>query len=224
VKGLRQEARTRLETASVRTWLGILIVVGCGVGIGLAGQAGDQVPGAPAYITALGAPWMLLAFALGALCRKPLLGALAGGAALVIGTEAYYLALIAETDGKTIFYATAMGIGWGGAAAVAGGLAGAVGGWWRSECSEHERSVAGALPGALLTGEALLLSQEWTAPGARALIAAELMAGLGLLWIHIGTSRRVLIAGAAACALTMAVVLGEHSVRETLHAAGWNGA
>jgi hypothetical protein len=213
-----------MQTASARTWLGIFLVVGCGVAIGLAGQAGDKVPGAPAYITALGAPWMLLAFSLGALARKPLLGALAGGAALVIGTEAYYLAQIALTDGRTIFYATAMGIGWGGSAAIAGALAGSVGGWWRSECSEQERSVAGALPGALLTGEALLLSQEWTAPAARALVAAELMLGIGLLWLHIGTSRRVFVAAVAACGLTMAVVLGEHSVRETLHAAGWNGA
>src|SRR3546814_9456457 len=43
---------------------------------------------------------------------------LAGGAALVIGTEAYYLVLIAATEGRTIFYATAMGIGWGVAAAI----------------------------------------------------------------------------------------------------------
>jgi hypothetical protein len=221
---LRSDIRLRMQTASARTWLGILVVVGCGVAIGLAGQAGDRVPGAPAYITALGAPWMLLAFVLGALARKPLLGAIAGGVALVIGTEAYYLAQIALTDGRTLFYATAMGIGWGGSAVVAGALAGGIGGWWRSECSDQERSIAGALPGALLTGEALLLSQEWTQPAARALVAVELMAGLGLIWIHIGTSRRAFIAAAAACALTMAVVLGEHSVRETLHAAGWNGA
>ena len=148
----------------------------------------------------------------------------AGAAALVIGTEAYYLALVGTAGGPTVFYAAAMGIGWGAAAVVAGGFAGAVGGWWRSECSDQERSVAGALPGALLAGEALLLSQEWTAPGARALIAAELMIGIGLLWIHIGTSRRVAIACAAACALTMVVVASEHSVRFTLHAAGWGGA
>jgi hypothetical protein len=213
-----------MQTASTRTWLGICAVIGCGVMIGLLGQAGEKVPGAPAYITALGAPWMLLAFALGALARKPLLGALAGAAALVIGTEAYYLAQIALTDGRTIFYATAMGIGWGAASAVAGAIAGAIGGWWRSERSERERSIAGALPGALLTGEALLLSREWTAPAARALVGAELLIGVALLWLHIGTSSRVAIAFAAACGLTMAVAFGEHSVRETLHAAGWNGA
>ena len=222
---LRSDIRSRIQTASARTWLGIFVVVACGVAIGLLGQAGDQVPGAPAYITALGAPWMLLAFALGALARKPLLGGIAGAAALVIGTEAYYLALVGTVGGpRTVFYAAAMGIGWGGAAVFAGGFAGAVGGWWRSECSEQERSVAGALPGALLAGEALLLSQEWTAPGARALIAVELLIGVGLLWVHIGTSRRVAIACAAACALTLVVIASEHSVRFTLHAAGWGGA
>src|SRR3954447_16327779 len=118
-----------MQSASARTWLGIFLVVGCGVTIGLAGQAGDRVPGFSMYVTALGAPWMLLAFALGALARKPLLGALAGGAALVIGTEAYYLAQIVGPNSHPV-YATAMGIGWGAASAVSGALAGAVGGWW----------------------------------------------------------------------------------------------
>ena len=65
-----------------RTALLAAVVVLATAALGVLAQVGDAAPGVPSRATALGAPWLLAGFALGALWRRPIAGALAGGFAL----------------------------------------------------------------------------------------------------------------------------------------------
>ena len=66
-----------------------LVLLAAGA-LGVAGQLGGALPGVPSRATALGAPWLVAAFAAGALLRRPWRAAAGGAVLLAAGTVAYY--------------------------------------------------------------------------------------------------------------------------------------
>jgi hypothetical protein len=209
----------------LRTALLAGLVLLATVALGVAAQVGDAAPGIPSKATALGAPWLLAGFALGALWRRPLAGALAGAVALSGATLVYYVVQLALVGHVRALDAGVIAIGWTAAAAAAGTAMGALGSIWRGSAgSPVVRTLVAAVPAAALAGEAMLLAGEWRGRAAMALIAAEIALAAALLpacaW------RRASLAGSALAAslLAVAFALGEDEVREAMRTVGWRGA
>jgi Family of unknown function (DUF6518) len=201
---------------AVRTLSLGLMWLALAVAFGLAVQGGDRIVDVPHRLTALGGPWLLLAFAAGVTVRRPWHGALAGAAVLVVATGAYYAVLLGVYGRAAAHYAAVMLVGWGAASALAGAVFGYAGTLWRS------RPQAAALPGAALIAEALVLAVEPTFLDAHRLLALEALAGAGL-WLVLAR-RRFLQTMALGLLLVIPLALAADGVRDTLRAAGWAGA
>ena len=206
----------------------VVLGVAFGLALGVAGQLAPDLDPRLYWIVALGVPWLVSAFAAGALVGEPRPAAVAGATALVVGTVAYYVLRMALGGGGLLGGGPALRgapivLGWC-AAAVAGGAAfGYAGAAWRR--GGALANVAGtALVSGALAGEALLLAQEWTGRGARLVLAAELALGAALPFLL--ARRRALIVPAFALAAVVAVgvALTEDGVRDALRLVGWNGA
>jgi hypothetical protein len=74
---------------SARPWVVALVL---GLILGLTGLLLEHAPDPLSRLSALGGPWLVVAFVVGAIVGRPLVGALAGSGALVVATIAYYLA------------------------------------------------------------------------------------------------------------------------------------
>jgi hypothetical protein len=170
-------------------------------------------------VVALGAPWLVVAWALGAAARPRRVGALAGGVALGLGTVAWYSLTVAAAGARALPYAWPVAPAWAVVAVAAGAAFGLAGTWWRSG-----HALAAAAPAGALAGEAMLLSGQWTGRAATTVLALELAAAGCLLIL---TTRRALrplaLALAVASAAAVAVALGEDTVRDALRLAGWRG-
>jgi hypothetical protein len=190
--------------------------------IGVAAQVGDALPGVPSRATALGAPWLVAAFAVGALLRRWGRGAAGGAVLLSGGTLSYYAVQLALTGHVRALEIGVIAVGWAAAAAVAGAIMGALGALWRE--ADRLPALAAAVPAAALAGEALVLAGEWRSPTGLAVLAAEVALAVALLpacaW------RRASFPGAAlaACVLAAAFAVGESEVRSAMRAVGWRGA
>jgi Family of unknown function (DUF6518) len=209
----------------------ILLVAGVALALGVGGRvivrAGVELPHVHAWLAvgdvakALGAPWLAAAWGVGVLAGSRGRGALAGTAALALGTLAWYvLTLAAEGRGATD-YVLPVAAAWAVAASVAGALFGLAGAAWR-DGSEGVRALSVAALAGALAGEALLLAGEWSGRAARAVLAAELVAALLVLF---AARRRAPVALTLALFAVVAVVLAgmEDGVREVVRQAGWAG-
>ena len=174
------------------------------------------------WLTALGAPWLLVAFAAGALVRDRRVAVVAGALTLVAGVGAYYLSMLTVTDGA-LRYAARIGIAWGLVGVFAGPLFAWAGAVWRSGRG-WPAAVAAAVPFAVLAGEVLALRREWWSPGARAALVLELAAAAVLLAALAPRDRRVVVTGVMGFVLAVLFAAAEVDVREALRAAGWAGA
>jgi uncharacterized protein DUF6518 len=207
-----------------------VLALGAALGLGVAGRvavhAGAQVPHGGDELAALGraavalgAPWLAVAWAVGALVARPARAALSGGAGLALGTFAWY-ALSALAGGPAEDYAR-VAPAWA-AVALAAGAAFGLGGALYARGRLVLRTVALALVSGTLAGEALLLATEWTGRASRVALAAELAVAAAVLVVG---ARRT--APLAAVFLAGAVALGvagvEDAVRDTLRLAGWRG-
>jgi Family of unknown function (DUF6518) len=190
-----------------------------GAVLGFVAQLSDNLVPQLHRATSLGVPWLVAAFAVGALWRDRAVGARAGATALVTGTVVYYILRILGWG--TLDATLPIAVGWCLAAAGGGALFGAAGAAWRGG-DARMRAGAAALVGGALIGEAVLLSTLWSGEGARLVLGAELVAGALLPF---ALARRAVVA-ALALAVVVAVVVfvGEHGVREALRGTGWNGA
>jgi hypothetical protein len=186
-------------------------------------QVAEAIFGLPNSVSALGAPWLVSAFAVGALVRRPVHAAVAGGALLSTGTALYYAAIVYGYGRDAIHYATVMTLGWGAAAAAAGAAMAAGGALWRGATGTRAALLA-AVPAAALAGEAVLLSRVWSGSGAALALAGE--AALALFVLVLLSRRRAPVAHVLVCAsvLTLGFALAEHEVRGVMRAAGWHGA
>ena len=82
------------------------------VTVGVVGQLAGAAPGVPHLATALGAPWLVAAFAAGGLLRRPVTGALGGAVLLAGGTLVYYLVRVALAPRLGIADKAAIAVGW----------------------------------------------------------------------------------------------------------------
>jgi len=211
--------------AFVRT---VLLAVAIGLLVGVAGQTGPDLHPALRWVVALGVPWLVAAFAAGAMLGNRARGALAGATALVIGTLVYYALRVGLGGGGPLGHGFALAgapvvAGWCVAAAGGGAVFGLAGALWRR--GGPVATVTGsALVGGALVGEALLLGQEWSGRGAQLVLAAELAAGVGVVLLL--TRRAVLVVPALVLTALVAVVVGvtEDGVRDALRGVGWGGA
>jgi hypothetical protein len=215
---------------SARRPSAVLLALGAALGLGVAGRVavhagahvphgGDELAALGRAAVALGAPWLAVAWAVGAVVGRPVRAALAGGAGLALGTFAWYAAS-AVAGGPAEDYAR-VAPAWAAVALLAGavfGLAGA--GFARG--GPAVRTAALALVSGTLAGEALLLFSEWTGRASRAALAAELaVAGAVLVLGARRTAPLVALVLAGVVALGVAGV--EDAVRDTLRLAGWRG-
>ena len=200
----------------------VVALLAAAVLVGVAAQLGDAAPGVPALATALGAPWLVGAFAAGALLRRPLPGALAGAVLLCGGTLSYYGVQLALTGHVRALSTGGIAVGWAAAAAVAGAAMGAVGAAWRAGAGVP--ALFAAIPAAALAGEALLLAGEWRGRAALAVLAVELAIAAALLPACARRRASLPLVALTACALAVGFAAGEAEVRGAMRALGWRGA
>jgi Family of unknown function (DUF6518) len=198
-----------------------VLVAGALLGGGV--QVAEGVFGLPNAPTALGAPWLVAAFAVGALIRGRVTAGAAGALMLGTGTGLYYAAVVVAYGRSSADYATAMVVLWGFAAAVAGAGMALTGCAWRS-ASGTRAALLAAVPAAALAGEAMLLSTTWHGPVADATLAAEFACGAAVLLLLSWRRAPMGQVLASALALTFAFALAEAEVRDFMRAAGWQGA
>lgn len=142
-------------------WRGLAAAVALGVLLGVFSSRGDgvgiMVVNGLANATS---PWVIVAFAVGAVAASPGPGALAGAVALVAGVWTYYVGFLL---GGHAFLLPFMGI-WSAAAGAAGALFGAAGGAWRDRRDRWRTLAVAAVVGALLAEAAhrLVLFEIWT--------------------------------------------------------------
>lgn len=174
-----------------------------------------------AWISRLGGPWLLTAFLVGAFVGERRLGALAGGAALAIGTAVYYAVFHFVEHDIGLAYAVVVGTAWAAVGVLIGGAFGYAGAAWRAR-DRWARVVAMAALGGALIGEAVLLMTRWDDPTAHAILLAELVVGALLPF---AASRRRDWPAALALGATFAVsaVVLEAYARAALRAVGWGG-
>jgi Family of unknown function (DUF6518) len=207
--------------------LSLVAALGLGVAGRIAIHAGGHLPHGDAFAAlgraavALGGPWLAVAFTIGALAGARARGALAGAAALALGTAAWYLLTVAAGGRAAVAYAVPVAAAWVVVALCAGALFGLAGAAWRDGGPRVRAAAIAALAGAL-AGEAVLLAGEWAGRAADLVLGLELAVGLGLL----AAARRraplgITLAVFAVAALVFAGL--EDGVRDTLRLAGWGG-
>jgi hypothetical protein len=207
----------------------LLLALAAAFGLGIAGRiavhAGAQLPhgGELAALgratVALGAPWLAVAWAVGALAGSPARAALGGGAGLALGTFAWY-ALTTATGGPAADAARLAAV-WAVVALAAGagfGVAGAA----YAHGGRLTRTAALAVLCGTLAGEALLLFAEWTSRAGRAALAVELAAAAAVLAFGIRRTAP-LLAVLLAAVVAVGVAGAEDTVRDALRLAGWRG-
>jgi Family of unknown function (DUF6518) len=214
-------------------WRPLLLALTAAAGLGLAGRiavrAGAALPHGHAIqsvghtAVALGAPWLAVAWAVGAMAGSRRLGAAGGAAALVLGTGAWYLlSIVAAASGwAVVSYALPVAAAWGIVSLAAGAVFGFAGGVWR-DGNRLARGASVALLSGALAGEALLLMRTWSGRAADAVLAAELASGLAVLLL----ARRRVPLGITLALFALATVLvsgTEGVVRDALRLAGWGG-
>jgi hypothetical protein len=214
-------------------WRPLLLAVVAALGLGFAGRiavrAGADLPHGQAIAAvghtavALGAPWLAVAWIVGAMAGSRRRGALGGAAALVLGTGGWYLlTVVAAASGwAAAHYAVPVAAAWGLVALGAGAFFGFAGATWRDGAPAARAAAVAVLSGAL-AGEALLLMRAWPGRAAAFVLAAELAAGLGVLAL---ARRRapLLLTLLLAAAATVLVAGSEGVVRHALRLAGWAG-
>lgn len=207
----------------------VLLAIALGLSLGVVGQLAPDLDPRLYWFVALGVPWLVTAFAAGALLGDRLLGALAGAVALVAGTLAYYGLRVTFGGGGLlgqhglVLRGAPVVIGWCAAAAVGGAAFGLAGALWRR--GGTVANVFGtALVSGALAGEALLLTQEWAGRGARLVLAAELALGATLPFVLSRRRSLILPALALTALVAVGVAVTEDGVRDALRGVGWNGA
>jgi hypothetical protein len=201
----------------------VLLAAGVGgVAIGLVGRASVQSTEVVAWISRLGAPWLLTAFLVGAVVGSRRRGAVAGGLALALGTAVYYFVFHFVEHRIGLGYAVVVGSAWAVVGVGIGGVFGYAGAAWRAR-DRWARIVSMAALGGALIGESLLLMTRWDDPTAHGILLGELVVGALLPFV---ASRRREWPAALALGMTFAVtaVVLEAYARAALRAVGWGGA
>jgi hypothetical protein len=213
--------------AAVVAALGLGVAARYAAGAGLIARAGpiaEPVGKLGPWLIALGAPWLAVAWALGALARRVDAGAIAGALALAGGTGAWYAFTVWELGRTALGYALPVSMAWAAAALVAGAAFGAAGALWRSGETDLARALGAAVLAACLIGEAVLLETTWGGRAARAVLTAELLVGLAVPVVLLRGRRRALMLALGLTVVLALVAAGAESlVRDALRDVGWGG-
>jgi Family of unknown function (DUF6518) len=182
---------------------------------------GEDLAMAGSTAKALGAPWLAAAWGLGALAGSRLRGALAGAAALVLGTACWYFLSLAIQGPPAVGYVVPVSMAWSLVAGAAGAAFGLVGALWR-DGDTVARAVSIALLAGALAGEAVLLSEEWSGRAASLVLGLELLAATTALML---SRRRAPIMLTLGLFLIAAVAMAgaEDAARDTVRLVGWRG-
>lgn len=213
--------------------LTVVAAIGLGVVGRYAGEAGLLAHAGPLaepaarlgpWVIALGAPWLAVAWVLGAVARVPWLGALAGAVALVGGTGAWYAFTVWQIGREALDYAVPVALGWSLASVAAGVVFGGAGALWRSAERDWLRALGAAVLAGSFIGEAIELATIWDGRAARVVLAAEFALGAVLSVLLLISRPRALLLGLALTAVIALVAAGaEHEIRHALRHVGWNG-
>ena len=197
----------------------IALTIVAGVLVGTVGWLSDQGPRLLQWSSAIAAAWLVGAFAAGALAGGRLRAVLAGAGTIVVGVATYYVLFHFVTGSLGLRYSVLVGVGWSMIGVAIGGVLGWAGDAWRHR---HAPAVGVALLSGALAGEAILLLGEWENRAARIVLAAELVLGamLPFLLARPKLARTV----ALTCAVAVAVVATEQSIRDAMRLTGWAGA
>ncbi|PTL59121.1 DUF6518 family protein [Paraconexibacter algicola] len=213
----------------------LLVAVALGVLLGLAARAGDHAPvGTVGAATALGGPWLVVAFAAGAVGarvgaggrvarrREARAGAVRGAVCVIAGVVVYYamMWLVERRTGPG--YAVPVATAWSLGGVVVGGSFGALGAAWRTGGPWASRWAA-VLGGALL-GEAVVLRALWERPDLERVAALQALAALVLVAALAPRPRAWPAALPVLASTAGAFALAALVLREGARAAGWAGA
>jgi Family of unknown function (DUF6518) len=215
----------------VRGYRLALLTLAAAVALGVGGRGlvrvgwelprGEDLATAGSTAKALGAPWLAAAWGLGALAGSRMRAALAGAAALVLGTVCWYLVSLALSGPSAVAYVVPVSLAWSLVAGAAGAAFGLVGALWRGG-DALARSVSIALLAGAFAGEAVLLSAEWTGRVATLVLGLELLAAaaaLTLAWRRVPIMLTLGLFVSAAVAMAGA----EDAARDTVRLVGWSG-
>lgn len=202
--------------------IGVLVLLGAGL-FGGAAAVAEPLLGLPNSFTALGAPWLVCAFAVGSLLPGRRRAAIAGALLLSGATGVYYGAQVYGYGLDSMQYATTMAAAWGVTAGFAGAVLALAGSVWRG-AGGLGAAVLAAVPAAALAGEAVLLSSSWSGTDAAGVVGAELAAAAALVVVLSRRRAAVWSTTAGVVLLTVVFALVEAELRGYMRAAGWHGA
>ncbi len=214
-----------LATVVAAIALGVVGRAAAGAGlIAHAGPVAEPVGKLGPWVIALGAPWLAVAWLLGALAGRVGLGAVAGALALAGGTGAWYAFTVWSVGRAALGYAVPVAMAWSVAALAAGAVFGGAGAVWRSGGTDLARAAGVAVLAGCLIGEAILLVTQWDGRAARAVLAAELTLGCALPFALLWRRPRALVLCLLLTAAFALVAAGAESVvRDALRNVGWGG-
>jgi hypothetical protein len=216
-----------LATIAAAIGLGVAARYASGAGlIAHAGPIAEPAGKLGPWVVALGAPWLAVAWALGAVARRVDAGAVAGALALAGGTGAWYAFTVWQVGRGALGYALPVSMAWAMAAIVAGAVFGIAGALWRTGSTDGGRALGAAVLAACFIGEAVLLATIWNGRAARVVLSAELLFGLALPFLLLGGrhQRRALALALLLTAVLAVFAAGAESVvRDALRHVGWGG-
>lgn len=215
----------------MRGYLLVLLTLVAALALGVGGRVlvrvgwelprGEDLATAGSTAKALGAPWLAAAWGLGALAGSRLRGALAGAAALVLGTLCWYFVSLAIHGPPAVGYVVPVSMGWSLVAGAAGAAFGLVGALWR-DGETVARAASIALLAGALAGEAVLLFGKWPGQAASLVLGVELLAATTALML----SRRrapIMLTLSLFLVAALAMAGAEDAVRDTVRLVGWRG-
>lgn len=215
----------------MRSYLLVLLTLVAALALGVGGRVlvrvgwelprGEDLATAGSTAKALGGPWLAAAWGLGAVAGSRLRGALAGAAALVLGTLCWYFVSLVIHGPPAVGYVVPVSMGWSLVAGAAGGAFGLVGALWR-DGDTVARAASIALVAGALAGEAVLLFGKWTGQVASLVLGLELLAATTALVL---SRRRAPFMLTLSLFLVAAVALAgaEDAARDTVRLVGWRG-
>ncbi|HEY8582332.1 MAG TPA: DUF6518 family protein [Capillimicrobium sp.] len=190
----------------------------------LAGPLAEPAGKLRPWAVALGAPWLAVAWAIGALARRPAPAVAAGALVLAGGTWAWYALTVWTLGRRGLAYAMPVALWWTVAAVAAGAAFGLAGALWRSSPVGWARALGVAVLAGALIGEAMLLQFLWDGRAARVVLTAEVLAGVLAPALLLRRARDLLpLALVLTAVIAVAAAGAEHVVREALRDVGWGG-
>jgi hypothetical protein len=178
-------------------WKLTVVIFVVGVALGLLTRVADNQENALSWLGSLAAPWVLTAFAVGALSRRLVHGVAVGAITLTLAVGVYYAYMRVFEGGVTLSYFLSITMLWLLLAPIAGGAFGLCGALW-GEGRSHWliRPVAVATVAGLVAGESafMLSSAREISTGDGVMLGGLILLGLTLPWLLLRTKRE-LIAG-----------------------------